>query len=61
MLAVTGTTNGDVFEAFDPQGRLLCSRTLNAATALLPCPAGIVLWRITSSTGARWNGKVLVP
>ena len=61
MLTITGGSNGDLFEVFDAQGRLLRSQTLVAGTSLLPCPSGIALWRITSPMEARWNGKVVVP
>jgi hypothetical protein len=61
LITVTGGSSGDLFEVFDPQGRLLRSLRLNAGTSLLPCPSGIVLWRITSPTHVRRNGKVVVP
>lgn len=60
MLTIGGGSIGVLFEVFDPQGRLLCSRTLDEGTSLLPCPSGIALWRMTSPRG-RWNGKVFVP
>ena len=61
LLTINGGSNGDLFEVFDVQGRLLRSRILYGETSLLPCPSGIALWRITSPMEARWNGKVLVP
>lgn len=61
MITVNGGNSGDRFEVFDPQGRLLLARTLNAGTALLPCPSGMGVWRITRASGMRWNGKLLVP
>ncbi|MEO8066343.1 MAG: DUF4886 domain-containing protein [Flavobacteriales bacterium] len=61
ILTISGGSNGDLFELFDAQGRLLRSRTLDAGISLLPCPSGIAVWRITSPMQARWNGKVLVP
>ncbi len=60
LLTVSGGSNGDLFEVFDPQGRLLRSVKLNAGISVLPCPSGIALWRITSPTQALWNGRVLV-
>jgi hypothetical protein len=61
MITVNGGNPGDRFEVFDPQGRLLVARTLNAGTSLLSCPSGMGVWRITTATGARRNGKLLVP
>lgn len=61
LLTISGGSSGDLFEVFDPQGRLLRSQRLDAGTSLLPCPSGIALWRITSPMQVRWNGKVLVP
>ncbi|MBP7450528.1 MAG: DUF4886 domain-containing protein [Flavobacteriales bacterium] len=61
MVTVSGGNPGDRFEVFDPQGRLLLDQTLNAGTSLLSCPSGMGVWRITIATGARRNGKLLVP
>jgi hypothetical protein len=61
MLAISGGRNGDFFEVFDPQGRRLGARKLDAGVSLLPCPSGTVLWRITTAAQVRWTGKVVVP
>jgi hypothetical protein len=34
---------------------------LGSGTTILPCPSGVALWRITTSTHVRWNGRILVP
>lgn len=61
MLRISGACRGDLLEVFDPQGRLFCSRKLDAGSSLLPCAPGIALWRITSARGTRWSGRVAVP
>ncbi len=61
MLNFIGGSKGDLFEVFDMQGRLLRSRTIDGRTSLLPCPSGLALWRLSSSSGAQWKGKVVVP
>ncbi|MEO8590419.1 MAG: DUF4886 domain-containing protein [Flavobacteriales bacterium] len=61
MLTIGGGSNGDLFEVFDPQGRMVRSATLDGTSTHLPYRSGIALWRITTPAGARWNGKVLVP
>ena len=61
MVSVMGGTPGDRFEVFDPDGLMLLDKTLNAGASLLSCPSGMGVWRITIATGARRNGKLLVP
>lgn len=61
LLTITDTRQGDVFEVFDAQGRLVRAQQLHAGTSLIFCPSGLALWRMTAASGDRWNGKVVVP
>lgn len=61
LLTVRGGNSGHLLEVFDAQGRIMRSLSLSSGIAVLPCPSGIALWRITSPMQARWNGRVLVP
>lgn len=60
-ITVSGGSSSDLFEVFDVQGRTLRSMALSSGTTILPCPSGVALWRITTSTHVRWNGRILVP
>jgi hypothetical protein len=60
LVEVTGAKGTEVFTLFDPQGRTILSRRLNADRTRVPCPQGLHLFRIVDRTGALWSGKVLV-
>jgi hypothetical protein len=60
MLTISGGNNGDLFEVFDVQGRLLINERISSSAAQVACPSGLHLWTLADGRGTRMKGKVVV-